>query len=281
MPICSASPRGGPWSSYHTGSPRLIDCDLIMVLDKGRTVDIGPHTALVERCAIYRHLWLQQKPASGPAARAVRKARLLLRRGSDMALEYDGKALARVVGEVESLPLAVLEISIADLRGDRDADTDDGAHNHGVDHLAGASLPRDLIVMRVDKSVSARGKLISTASTIVVQPFATAIVQTINVQEGQIVHKGDVLATLDPTYASADLTALTGAGASLWRRGGRLQDQENGRIYQSGPGEPGLRTAGFHLLSAGWRILTRPAGLSGKDPGSTDQYRRLSAAGGL
>ncbi len=38
----------------------LIDCDLIMVLDKGRTVDIGPHTALVERCAIYRHLWLQQ-----------------------------------------------------------------------------------------------------------------------------------------------------------------------------------------------------------------------------
>ncbi len=38
----------------------LVDCDLIMVLDKGRVVDVGPHTALVERCAIYRHLWLQQ-----------------------------------------------------------------------------------------------------------------------------------------------------------------------------------------------------------------------------
>jgi HlyB family type I secretion system ABC transporter len=38
----------------------LIDCDQIMVLDKGRMVDIGPHTELVERCAIYRHLWLQQ-----------------------------------------------------------------------------------------------------------------------------------------------------------------------------------------------------------------------------
>jgi HlyB family type I secretion system ABC transporter len=38
----------------------LIDCDLIMVLDKGRTIDIGPHRELVERCAIYRHLWLQQ-----------------------------------------------------------------------------------------------------------------------------------------------------------------------------------------------------------------------------
>jgi HlyB family type I secretion system ABC transporter len=38
----------------------LMDCDLIMVLDKGRVIDVGPHTELVERCAIYRHLWLQQ-----------------------------------------------------------------------------------------------------------------------------------------------------------------------------------------------------------------------------
>jgi ABC-type bacteriocin/lantibiotic exporter with double-glycine peptidase domain len=38
----------------------LIDCDLIMVLERGRMVDIGPHKELVERCAIYRHLWLQQ-----------------------------------------------------------------------------------------------------------------------------------------------------------------------------------------------------------------------------
>jgi HlyB family type I secretion system ABC transporter len=38
----------------------LLDCDLIMVLDRGRTMDIGTHHELVERCAIYRHLWLQQ-----------------------------------------------------------------------------------------------------------------------------------------------------------------------------------------------------------------------------
>jgi hypothetical protein len=31
-----------------------------MVLDRGRTVDIGTHHELVERCPIYRHLWLQQ-----------------------------------------------------------------------------------------------------------------------------------------------------------------------------------------------------------------------------
>jgi ABC-type bacteriocin/lantibiotic exporter with double-glycine peptidase domain len=38
----------------------LVDCDRILVMDGGRAVDIGPHDELVERCAIYRQLWLQQ-----------------------------------------------------------------------------------------------------------------------------------------------------------------------------------------------------------------------------
>jgi HlyB family type I secretion system ABC transporter len=38
----------------------LVDCDRILVLDRGRTVDMGPHRELVERCPIYRTLWLQQ-----------------------------------------------------------------------------------------------------------------------------------------------------------------------------------------------------------------------------
>ena len=38
----------------------LVDCDQICVMDKGRVVDIAPHSVLVERCAIYRQLWLQQ-----------------------------------------------------------------------------------------------------------------------------------------------------------------------------------------------------------------------------
>jgi HlyB family type I secretion system ABC transporter len=38
----------------------LVDCDQTLVLDNGKVVDIGPHRELVERCAIYRHLWLQQ-----------------------------------------------------------------------------------------------------------------------------------------------------------------------------------------------------------------------------
>jgi ATP-binding cassette subfamily B protein len=38
----------------------LTDCDQIMVLDRGKLVDIGPHLELLERCQIYRQLWLQQ-----------------------------------------------------------------------------------------------------------------------------------------------------------------------------------------------------------------------------
>ncbi len=38
----------------------LTDCDLILVLDRGKVLDMAPHTVLVERCSVYRQLWLQQ-----------------------------------------------------------------------------------------------------------------------------------------------------------------------------------------------------------------------------
>ena len=38
----------------------LIDCDLIMVMDKGSVIDMAPHKTLLDRCSIYRTLWAQQ-----------------------------------------------------------------------------------------------------------------------------------------------------------------------------------------------------------------------------
>jgi ABC-type bacteriocin/lantibiotic exporter with double-glycine peptidase domain len=38
----------------------LTECDLTLVLERGRVADIGPHKDLVERCPVYRQLWLQQ-----------------------------------------------------------------------------------------------------------------------------------------------------------------------------------------------------------------------------
>ena len=38
----------------------LIDCNMILVMDRGGVVDIAPHKVLLERCSIYRTLWSQQ-----------------------------------------------------------------------------------------------------------------------------------------------------------------------------------------------------------------------------
>ena len=38
----------------------LTDCDQILVLDAGKVVDMAPHLTLLERCTIYRGLWMQQ-----------------------------------------------------------------------------------------------------------------------------------------------------------------------------------------------------------------------------
>ncbi len=50
----------------------LVDCDQILVMDRGKVVDIAPHTTLLERCSIYRALWLQQNRYLDPGgARAA------------------------------------------------------------------------------------------------------------------------------------------------------------------------------------------------------------------
>jgi len=62
-------------------------------------------------------------------------------------------------------------------------------------------------VLKVDRLVPAQGKVISMIPDLVVQPLNNSIVKTIAVAEGDIVHKGQLLAQLDPTLTSADNTA--------------------------------------------------------------------------
>ncbi len=38
----------------------IAGSDAILVLDRGRVIDFAPHTVLLDRCDIYRHLWQQQ-----------------------------------------------------------------------------------------------------------------------------------------------------------------------------------------------------------------------------
>jgi subfamily B ATP-binding cassette protein HlyB/CyaB len=50
----------------------LVECDQILVMDRGKVMDVAPHKVLLERCAIYRALWLQQNRHLDPqGARAA------------------------------------------------------------------------------------------------------------------------------------------------------------------------------------------------------------------
>jgi hemolysin D len=61
----------------------------------------------------------------------------------------------------------------------------------------------------VDVIATARGKIIPTGRTKVVQPFEIGTVRAIDVQEGQAIHAGDVLVELDPTANVADVDRLS------------------------------------------------------------------------
>ncbi|AVR94308.1 HlyD family type I secretion periplasmic adaptor subunit [Pseudoduganella armeniaca] len=67
----------------------------------------------------------------------------------------------------------------------------------------------------VDQVVVADGRLVNPLPNMVLQPLETSIVQRINVRQGQVVRKGDVLATLDPTFAQADEDQLRARLKSL------------------------------------------------------------------
>jgi len=60
----------------------------------------------------------------------------------------------------------------------------------------------------IDIVASATGKIVPSESTKIIQPFETAVVRSIRVQDGQVVRAGDVLIDLDPTANAADRDRL-------------------------------------------------------------------------
>ena len=105
------------------------------------------------------------------------------------------------------------------------------------------------ILFHVDRIVVAEGELITTSPTIVVQPLQTAMIRSIEVQVGEVVEKGQVLATLDATFASADLSQLTRQQLTLGSQLRRIQAELGGKGFTALPeeGEDGkLQAQLFH-----------------------------------
>jgi HlyD family secretion protein len=91
----------------------------------------------------------------------------------------------------------------------------------------------------VEKIVIAHGKFVNPYPNIVVQPLDTSIIQSLDVRVGQVVKKGQVLATLDPTFTAADESQLRSRLQSLDTQTAGLRAELSG---QAGAGA--VATAG-------------------------------------
>jgi hemolysin D len=77
-------------------------------------------------------------------------------------------------------------------------------------------------VSEIDEIVVAPGKLVSIVPNLTVQPLETAIVQSIDVRLGQVVRRGERLASLDATFAGADQAQLQALVEQLDVRSARI-----------------------------------------------------------
>ena len=66
---------------------------------------------------------------------------------------------------------------------------------------------------------------------VVVQPVALSVIREIRVKAGDIVHKGDVLATLDPTFTQSDSGTLTTQSDALQAEIRRLDAELSNTPY--------------------------------------------------
>jgi hemolysin D len=92
------------------------------------------------------------------------------------------------------------------------------------------------VVTRIDRVVtSISGEIVTTQPTIVLQALDPSLIKTLNVRDGQPVKAGDVLATLDPTFATADVDALKLQIASLDAEIARCDAELSRRPYDPKP----------------------------------------------
>lgn len=82
---------------------------------------------------------------------------------------------------------------------------------------------------RVDKVVIAQGKVVTTDRPVIIQPIQTAVLRSIDVKEGDVVEKGQVLATLDPTFSHADEAEIASREEYLLALVQRIEAELDGR----------------------------------------------------
>lgn len=93
-------------------------------------------------------------------------------------------------------------------------------------------------VARLDRIVVAKGRIVPTGGALTVQPLDKAIINRVLVSVGSVVKKGQVLATCDPTFVQADLSALREKVGSLEAQKRRMEAEEAGGSFRPNPAKP-------------------------------------------
>lgn len=84
---------------------------------------------------------------------------------------------------------------------------------------------------KVDRVVTAKGRLVTSAPRIVIQALETSIIKELHVKAGDRVRAGQLVASLDPTFVGADVTALTAQRERVLAQIERLEAEIGGREY--------------------------------------------------
>ncbi|GBQ63745.1 major facilitator superfamily multidrug resistance transporter EmrA/FusE [Ameyamaea chiangmaiensis NBRC 103196] len=84
----------------------------------------------------------------------------------------------------------------------------------------------------LDRVVSTTGRLTPADNSLVVQPFETSIIRSIDVHEGDYVHKGQIIAHLDPTITDADVENMRLQAAGYKAEVDRLTAEAEDHAYQ-------------------------------------------------
>jgi len=84
----------------------------------------------------------------------------------------------------------------------------------------------------LDKIVVAKGKVASIEPNVMIQPLDMALIKTLNVRQGDVVHKGQILATLDPTFTQADVLQLESRVANGEALLARLRSEQANQAFQ-------------------------------------------------
>ena len=128
---------------------------------------------------------------------------------------------------------------------------------------------------QIDRTVNARGKLISQARTVVMQPFQSSIILELNARAGDYVRKGDLIAALDPTLNTADRSQLQSRIAVLHAEAARITAERTDTKLPPAKNDPHMAAQQALLLD---RRAEKQAFLDGFDARIAELQSQASVA---